>query len=459
MGDWDFDNDATSGGFDEPESAQKGNKASASGGLHVPLTLVCLVAVAAVSFGVAYLMKDKVRSFWEMGLTFAAPFAALMASALLVEFKTGRMTPACSRKAQLAFAAGTIVAAFVFGCLAEVLHQPVVIEHVEPEYDYVIVLDKSGSMVFTDLDEPCQKALHTMLDDMEDECRVGIVAFSDSLMGSQEIAPLDAEQRAAIGKVIDTKIPIETMRDGSQTGPGTDFDIATNTAMALVDKLGDRSRTMRIILVTDGDSQSEGNFNAFTDWAKKQNEANPEQTQVELCEIQLGDPMLGMVKRAVEATDGKVFDQTDPSRLAKELLSLKNTLIIPESVDTLKATYQGMTANGKPNTPYVILTAALLLLLGLLCGFSLMIMFSLHGQFRVQVVLSALMGVCAFLLLNYGRHLSISPAWICEGIAFSLFGLVFMRENGIGGSKAPKTPKAAKAAQPAADAFGDTDDF
>ena len=155
------------------------------------------------------------------------------------------------------------------------------------------------------------------------------------------------------------------------------------------------------------------------------NDSNPDMKQIELCAIQLGDPMLSMVKEAVKATDGTVFDQTAISDLASELKSLKSTLTVPEPVDTLKATYEGKTADGKPNTPYVILTGALLLVLGLLCGFSLMIMFSVQGQFRFQVILSALMGICAFLLLNFGRYLGISPAWICEGLAFSLFGLVF----------------------------------
>ena len=438
MGDWDFGNETTEG-FEEQRPARQGRSSPAAGGLHVIMTLACLVTVAAVSFGIAYLMKDHVRSVWEMGLTFAAPFAALMFSALLVEYETNRMTPACSRKAQACFAAGTILVAFVFGCLAEVLHQPVVVTHVEPEYDYMIVLDKSGSMVFTELDEPCRSALHIMLDDMEDENRIGIVAFSHELMGYEDIRPLDEEQRGKIGKVIDIEIPIEEDILGNRSGPGTNFSVAMEKVISSVDQMTDRSRTIRIILVTDGDSDVLGDFDAFTEWAEEINAQEPEKKQVELCAIQLGEPMLPMVRNAVDATGGRVFDQTDPNELAKELMSLKSTLVIPESVDTLKATFEGKTADDKPNTPYVILTAALLILLGLLCGVSLMIMFSLSGQFRVQVILSTVMGVCAFLLLNYGRYLSISPAWVCEGLAFSLFGLVLMKENGMGSVK--KKPK------------------
>ena len=100
-----------------------------------------------------------------------------------------------------------------------------------------------------------------------------------------------------------------------------------------------------------------------------------------------------------------------------------------DPVDTLKATYNGQTADGKPNTPYMIMTCVLMILQGLLCGFALKIMFSVQGQKRVQTILSPAMGLAAFLMLNFGRHIGISPAWLCEALAFSLFGLVFMREN------------------------------
>lgn len=436
-----------------PTTQNKGNrdKGVVTGGLNTGMTVACLLTVAAVSFGIAWLLKDHVRNFWEMGLTFAAPFAALMASALLVEKVTSRMTPTCSRKAQTLFSLATVVAAFAIGCLAEVLHQPVVIEHAEPEYDYVIVLDKSGSMVFTDLDQPCREALHALVDDMEDECRVGIVAFGDTLVGKAGIAPMDEAQRKKILRIVDTEIPIQETLWG-KTGPGTDFSVAMQNSMDLVKALSDRSRTIRMIMVTDGDNESIGNFDEFNRWAKSLNDGNPDMKQIELCAIQLGDPMLSMVKEAVKTTDGTVFDQTAISDLASELKSLKSTLTVPEPVDTLKATYDGKTADGKPNTPYVILTGALLLVLGLLCGFSLMIMFSVQGQFRFQVILSALMGICAFLLLNFGRYLGISPAWICEGLAFSLFGLVLMKTNR-GGRTAARPVSSGQAA-----AFGN-DDF
>ena len=141
MSEWDFDGPE---GTNLSSGPERNRRAGTGGSLNLPMTAVCLLAVAAVSFAVAWIMKDRVRDFAEMGLTCAAPFAALMVSSMLVEQATGRMTPQCSRKAQLVCMLVTVAVAFLVGCLAEVLHQPVILERTEPEYDYLLVLDKSG---------------------------------------------------------------------------------------------------------------------------------------------------------------------------------------------------------------------------------------------------------------------------------------------------------------------------
>ncbi len=458
MSEWDV-----GGGFEEEQG--KGRKNSpATGGLHAALTVSCLIVVTLVSFLTAYLMRDHVRTFWEMGLSFMAPFAALMITAYLVEKNMRRMTPDTSRNGQMLFAAVTIVAAFVIGCVAEVVHQPVIIEHVEPEYDYLIVVDKSGSMNFNHLEEPCAKALNGLLDGMEDQNRVGIVAFDDVIRGRADMALLDENQRAKIREIINIPILIHNDEESGKIvtyGAGTAFSVAMEEVIRTAEKETDRTRTLRIILVTDGDNASYGNFNEFEKWANKLNSAG-EQKQVELCAIQLGEtPMLDMVKHAVTTTEGTIYDGTDISELLTRLQSLKSTAIIPEKIDTLKATYNGQTADGKSNTPYMIVSAVLLVLQGLLCGFSLLMMFSVAHQFRIQVILSAVMGICAFLLMNYGRMLGIAPAWVCEGLAFSLFGIVLMRQN-VSGNRAPSPEsKAGKgsAGQPAAADVSGFDDF
>ena len=427
MSEWDLDEELRNGG-----SSKKTKQSGNTGGLNIAMTATCFVAVTAVSFLTAWLLKDIVRDFWLMGLTFAAPFAALMCSAMTVEKATGRMTPITSRNAQMICILVTVVAAFVIGCLAELLHQPVVVQHVEPEYDYVIVVDKSSSMDYNNLEEPSRQAINGLIDNMEDMNNVGIVAFGSGLKNNtQPIRPLDDEQRRRIKALVNR--PADS---------GTNFSEAMSDTMQLIEAMPERTRTVRIILVTDGDAAN-GSFSEFNTWAERLNSQTPGKKQIELCAIQLGAaPMLSMVKDAVKKTGGTIYDQVQVDELAKQLQTLKNTLVVPEPVDTLKATYAGQTADGKPNTPYMIMTCVLMILQGFLCGFALKIMFSYQGQFRFQTILSPLMGLCAFLLLNFGRHLGIAPAWICEAIAFSVFGLVFMRENLTTGRPAPRQPAA-----------------
>lgn len=426
MSEW--DNEVT--GLPGKDKREKNNYA---GKLNIPMTIACFLAVTAVSFIVAWLMRDTARSFWEMGLTFAAPFAALMCSAMLVERSTGRMTPQCSRNAQMICVLATIATAFSIGCLAEVLHQPVIIENAEPEYDYLIVQDKSGSMLSEELDTSSEEALHELIDQMEDVNNVGIVAFGSKVIEKQEILPLDSQQREKILKIVDIPISTWNKRDPktsqiSTYGDGTNFTNAMKGAMGLIEKMENRTRPMRIILVTDGDDQANGDFKDFNKWASQIN-TDTTKEKIELCAIQLGKtPMLSMVKEAVKLTGG-IDEKARTDELASILLNMKSTLIIPEPVDTLKATYEGRTSDGKPNTPYMILTCVLLIMQGLLCGFALKIMFSVQGQFRFQTILSPLMGLAAFLILNFGRFAGIAPAWICEGAAFSVLGSVFMREN------------------------------
>ena len=419
-----------------------------TGGLNIGMAIACFLAVTAVSFLTSWLMKDAVRSFWQMGLTFAAPFAALMGSAMLTEQITGRMTPQCSRNAQMICILVTVAAAFAVGCLAEVTHQPVVIEKTEPEFDYLIIADKSGSMAGS-MEKSSREAIHDLIDTMEDGTNVGIVAFGSTVVGEQKISPLDSEQRAKLDDVINMKV-----------SGGTNFSDAMDRAMRLVEMMPERTRSMRIILVTDGDEMSRGNFDQFNIWASRLN-ADPGQENIELCAIQVGDvPMLDMVKHAVNLSGGTIYDRVQAGELASQLHSLKVTTRISEPVDTLKATYDGQTADGKPNTPYMILTCVLLIIQGVLCGIALKIMFSVQGQFRFQTILSPLMGLAAFLLLNFGRYTGISPAWVCEGIALSAFGLVFMRENLITGqnrsaSASPGQKKKTSGSAKTVEAFDD----
>ena len=398
MSEWDFNESGSSSG----NSARY-----TTGGLNSAMSIVCLLVVAGVSFLMAWLMKDVVRSFWQMGLTFAAPFAALMFSSLMVERNTHLMTPSTSIGPQRWFALATIVVAFAVGCLTVLLHEPVKI--MVGQYDYVLAIDKSWSMN-GERDRKCQEAVNKLIDGLSDNTRVSVVVFDDGILDSTDLLPLAADHRKRLSAAV-----------AIRPNGGTKFDPALNEARRIIDQAGDHNRPVRIVLLSDGDG-SFFTYKDFIQWA--QNAPN----KVELSAIQINGRTKNEVRSAVEATGGTIQDEASVDKLGTNLgkvISSGNS----EDVDTLKATYNGQTADGKSNTTYKIMSLVMLVLLGLLAGFSLMIMFSSRGQFRVQVIISAAAGVAAFLLLNFGKSIGLAPAWVCEAVALSLFGLVFMNKN------------------------------
>ncbi len=135
MGDFD---DFDLGGFDIPSpssspshNSRRGKKGRSGGGdaggtrkLYWPLTLMSLLLVSGLSFLMAYLTKDVAnRSIWLLGLIFMVPVGAMFLSALLVEFRTGAMTPAYTRKPQVIVAIAAVVMTFVVGCLCNLIYQ------------------------------------------------------------------------------------------------------------------------------------------------------------------------------------------------------------------------------------------------------------------------------------------------------------------------------------------------
>ena len=73
----------------------------------------------------------------------------------------------------------------------------------------------------------------------------------------------------------------------------------------------------------------------------------------------------------------------------------------------------------------------MLLLEGLSLGVCISLMLSLKGQFRIQYIISPLMGLLAFVLLKFiwDNNDIMTTWWLKEGIAFSLLGIVLMNRN------------------------------
>ena len=76
------------------------------------------------------------------------------------------------------------------------------------------------------------------------------------------------------------------------------------------------------------------------------------------------------------------------------------------------------------------MTGIMLILEGLVIGLGMWLMLSVHGQLRVQMIISPLMGAAGLVLLKYvGFNAELDYWWIIEGAAFTLLGIVFMTKN------------------------------
>ena len=86
----------------------------------------------------------------------------------------------------------------------------------------------------------------------------------------------------------------------------------------------------------------------------------------------------------------------------------------------------------------------MLLLEGLVIGFGLMLLLSVQGQRRFQVVLSPLLALIAFLLLKFiPTGLS---GWAKEAVALGLLSIVLMKKNVVSASPTSKPQTASPVA-------------
>ena len=76
------------------------------------------------------------------------------------------------------------------------------------------------------------------------------------------------------------------------------------------------------------------------------------------------------------------------------------------------------------------MTGIMLALEGFVIGLGLWLMLSVHGQLRMQMIISPVMGILGLILLKYvGFNAEMAGWWVIEGLAFTLLGVVFMTQN------------------------------
>ena len=399
MSEWDF----------EEQTSSNQNQSFSAGNWDVVLTIVVFLSVSAVSFLVSWLTReDPSRSFWKLGLCFAAPVAALMLSAFLKEKVSSSMTPTTSRNAQFILVMCSILAAFAVGCFCQVSNteaKEVTEVRREGWSNILFILDKSSSMS-GDRDQAAASAMTEMLNEMEDDIQVALLidSFWNTDLKDREIGfgPL-GKQRNALIRMAQMKV-----------GSAGDFPKAFTEASRMVSAYtGDKSQ-LTVIVLSDGDDVT-GQFRA-SDYEREFIDSG-----VKVQYLYVDPNHMDELSKLAQSTGGKSLYVSDLSRLKDEMRQTATRIEIEYE-------YKDALRNIDDSDSAKIVTGILLLLLGVLVGISLTVMFSVQGQRRFQMILSPSMAVMAFLILSFGKEL-LPESWIREGVAFSLFGIVLMRSN------------------------------
>lgn len=426
------------GFFDDGSSAPQKQQRNGGGGLHIPLALLSLLLTAGASFGMAWLTRDiPQRGALLLGCTFALPALTVMLTALALEKMNSAMTPSYSRKGQLGVAAVTVLVCFIIGCFGEVVSGFSMYKPVEatptptpaptptpyvapPQYNYILLLDKSGSMEGR-YNAECVNAVNAFLEATPDDVYVGAVAFTHEIIGSSNPVPMGNRKDADLQDVI------------GQIPQGlTDFVLPIQEALQMISDTDlPADRATRVILVTDGSSDIEDETAETFIQLFHDNNAS-------LSCLQITTYTTPAVEKMVKETGGMLLEVKDVDKLHETLLLASQSEPTPSPTPTpaptptpepiiVKDVLREASSHSRSESWRSSLwTSAIMLVAeGLAIGVALTLMLSRRGQRRFQPVLSVLMGVAAVLLLILPE----TGTWLNEAAAFSCFGLVLMKKN------------------------------
>ena len=401
-------------GFDETKPSSDGwdegilpsLKEAPKQGLHWLLMLMSLVLTGGTAFLMAWLTKDiSSRSVPVVGLMFVAPVAVLTLTALYLEHLTSQMTPQFSRRSQMVLALAASGMVFLVGCLAQLSY---VIADVQPA-NYIFLVDKSASMGYypgyfgTDPTNQRKQSVMRVLDGLKDGTAVGLVLFSNVVMPEDCInpLPLDDALRYQIGAKLD-------QYDSGET----DFDQPLKTALDMIKNNQHLAgKPVRVVIMTDGDPtlysaiMSSDGLGALLDDLKKLSASVS-------CVRLSGEIHSDLLNGVIDGTGGERYTADTADMLIKGLEA------VSKAADTDVLRDPGLEAKW--------ICGVLFLLTGLVTGAGLSLMLSRQRQFRYQLLLSPLYGAAAFVICKYVPGMT---DWIREGIAFSAYGLVFMKRN------------------------------
>lgn len=414
----DFESWDSGSGFENSDTQQNQNLLPGRGGWHWLQTIVALSTVGLLSMICVYLTRNvEERPVWMMGLIFMVPTAALMAATILVERITSAMTPVSSRRPQIVLAVTATVSTFVVACICDLIYlysfksplppTGMTLSEYQESERLLLIVDRTESMLQNDSAVKSKDTVSTLLDRSESNWEIGII-YGDDII---EPAPLSEKQKQSLLKIVDKKPDKGRMYY-------RDF---ISKALDIVEKNSTDIRT-RIVLLTDGlHTWSRSEENDLSNRCLKDN--------VMVSCVQTGSSMIDPVLTAlIRMTGGLCLSSSNASQLLDGMqVTHYHSEITPAPVEEkLK-----LDLLRNRESAAILISCIMLILEGLSLGICISLMLSVHGQFRLQFILSPIMGALAFALLKFiwNNDDIATTWWIKEGMAFSLLGIVLMKRN------------------------------
>ena len=410
-------------GFGSPQAYQPAVRPG-SGGWHWLLTLVAILIVGLLSFGMAFLTRNvEERPVWMMGLIFMVPTAALMLAAMMVEGATSAMTPGSSRGPQIRMAVIATVATFLVGVICDLIYLQGFKKDLPPAQSQVSAYEVTDRLIFVaDPTASMQGSAQTqavnvvksLLDQADPAWKAGMVSVSASSSKKVDLQALNDHQKDQLIQLI------------SQT-PGQGrmyYHAAVQAALDMAEAAGIPSMGhTRVVLLTDGSHV----------WSKNDGQdltARCLKDNVILSCVQLGGSLDATLEALIAQTGGSVVTAQQAASLLNGMsMTLYDEQVKAAEIPLNEKLSQDLVRNS--DTSAKIITFVMLLLEGLSLGVCLSLMLSVRGQFRAQYIISPLMGVIAFVLLKLIWSFEADPGawWVKEGLSFSLLGVVMMLRN------------------------------
>ncbi|WP_046213788.1 vWA domain-containing protein [Paenibacillus wulumuqiensis] len=271
----------------------------------------------------------------------------------------------------------TLVVMFIGGLAAEALYQ-LDFNGAKTVKDVVVVIDNSGSMQGTDPQNLRYQAVKNMVDSMDKDMRVGIVQFSDEASVALPLTVLNPASKQQVHQTMDTMVT---------TDGGTDFTLALNTAMQMIQEQNDDTRGTVVIMLSDGDSTLDSNtlqpfqqqgIAIHTIGLSLQNGVNP-----------------NLLPEIASQTGGQYYDVSQATDLPKTFQQIYDTLDKRTLVTERSEPFNS-------NLYYQILHVVLIMILGALLGVGLGLLFDNRFLARSFGIGGGVGGLLAGLLLEWG---------------------------------------------------------